>query len=175
MLRKADIDVDRIVGQLHRLDDRNAGPFEHAARMVALVDAGQDHRLGVKAEHRWRWPSPPPPAVAPVEHHHLEAGWQERIVQRPQIVGEDAIGERGNEHADGTGVRRSERAGELIGDVVQRLHSTCHALAEFRRDHLRPAQGARHGHRTDAGTRGNIAQRRTAQPVSTGRSRQLDP
>ena len=142
VLREADIDVDRVVGQLHRLNDGNAGAFEHAAGVVALVDAGEDHRLGMQAEHGGDGLLLLRRLVAPVEHHHLEAGRQEGIVQCPQIVGKDAVGERGNEHADGAGVRRGQGAGELVGDVAQRLHGACHARAQVRRDHFRPAQGA---------------------------------
>ena len=36
--------------EFHGLDDRNRGVLEQAASVFGLVDAGDDHRLGVLAE-----------------------------------------------------------------------------------------------------------------------------
>ena len=60
--------------------------------------------------------------IARVEHEDLEAGRQEGVVKGAQIVGEDAVGERGDDDADGAGARRGERARQPVGDVGELAH-----------------------------------------------------
>ena len=79
-LRQADIDVDRIVGELESLHHRHTGAFQQAARMRRLVDAGDDDGFRMLAKqcgddvlfHRQ--------GVAAGEHHDLEARRQQRVV-----------------------------------------------------------------------------------------------
>ncbi len=51
-MRQSDVDVDRIVGDLHRLDDRNARLAQQPAGPLGLIASGEHDRFGKLAERR---------------------------------------------------------------------------------------------------------------------------
>ena len=57
--------------------------------------------------------------VARVGDDDLKAGGQEDVVEGAQVVGEDAVGERGDDDADDVGARRGERARQAVGDIAE--------------------------------------------------------
>ena len=85
-------------------------------------------------------------------------------MKRPQIVREDAVGERRNDDADSVGARRGKGARELVGDVGEVAHRALDAMAERRRDQFGLAQDARRGDRADAGKLGNVEKSRASPP-----------
>jgi hypothetical protein len=70
-----------------------------------LVDAGDNHRLGMVAEKGGNGSLLLDRRVSRVEHEHLKAARKESIVKRAEIVGEDAVGERRHDSADGVSAR----------------------------------------------------------------------
>ena len=116
-MREADVDVDRIGRNLHGLDDRDAGLPQRSLRLRRLVDSGQDDRLRILAQRRRDGLFLVARRVVRIEDEDLKSRRHEHVVRRPQIVVENAIGERRNDHRDASGARRCERASELVRDI----------------------------------------------------------
>ena len=102
-VREANVDVDRIRRNLHGLNDGDAGPQQRLARLSRLVDASENDRFGELAERGRNRPFFVARRVIGIQDENLNARRHEHVVSRPQIVVENAVGERRNDHGDAPG------------------------------------------------------------------------
>src|SRR5436190_641105 len=90
-LREADIDVDRIIAELHRLHHRYARALEQAPGMCGLVSRGKNHSFRMLTKKSGNGSLLFGRGIAAVKDEDLKARRQKHIVESPEIVRKHAI------------------------------------------------------------------------------------
>jgi len=136
--------------------EAQAAAFEQLPGLGRLVDAGQDHRLGMMADQGRDRPLLLFLGVAAVQHQDLEAARQEGVVQSLQVFDEDAVGQRRNHHADDMRLRGSERACEVVWNISKLSHRSIDAPPHVVGNHFRFSQCTRNRDCANARARSHI-------------------
>jgi len=100
-----DIEIDRIIRHVHRLDHWNTGTGEHLPYAGRLVDPDHNHRFGMIAEHDLDRLFFLLVRVARVGDQHLDAAPLEHVLHAGEEVVEHTIGQRWNDHTHDVGAR----------------------------------------------------------------------
>ena len=153
--------IDRIVRQIHDLDDRASGIFQHGAGSGILIGAGDDHAGRLLSQHL------PDQAlllilvIMGVTDLYLQIAAVDTVVDPSQNVGEDVLGQRGNKDADHIGADRGQGAGIQIRNIVQLANGIVNHPPQRFGNLARITQRPRHGNGADTGATRHIGDCRT--------------
>ena len=151
--------VDHVAIDIHDLDHRDRGRFQHRARAAVMFQPRQDHPRGPPGQHVIQHRLLARERVVRDPNHRLER----RIVQLgrdpAEHVGKHQVRQRRNDHSDQIDMLAGQPAGDLVGHISQRLGGGQHLLARGSRDIAAIAQHPADGHFGHARGFGHIAQR----------------
>ena len=177
VVREADQHVDRMLGHVPRLHDRNADLEQALAQRRRVRDARQQHAFGTPAQHRIEQLVLVLVAVARQSEQHLISRARHRIAENLHGLGEERMRDRRHDRRDQPRLRRRQPARKPIRHVAKFLHGLAHAQERLRRDRLRRVEHARNGDRRYPGRRGDVgdanAFRRTARALGRSDERRV--
>jgi len=159
---------------IHDLDDRNPGVFQHGARGRGMLDPGNDDTRGAPGEHFVENGLFPVGTVVRHADDGLQPGVLQLIGNTRQHFRKDEVGKRRDDDADKVHPLRRQGPGDLVWHIAKRPSRLQHLFAGGIRHVAAIAQDPADGHLGNPRGLGYIAQSqrtagvdgRTAQGVS---------
>ena len=156
-MRKADHHVDRVWPDLHDLHDRTIGGFQHCTRLSRLVDPRDDQSGWFLSQEQAQQLLLLQDAVACVGELDTMTAAFGCVIDAAQHVGENIVGERGDQDSDHLGALRRECASGEIRHIAEFLGGTFHPRSFCYRECFRISKEAGCRDRTYACTFGHLS------------------
>ena len=150
--------IHRMAVDIHDLDNRNAGVFQHRARRRGMFQPRDDHARGPPGQHFVKHRLFAFGGIIGDTEDRLQAGILKLFRNAAQHLGKDEVRQRRHDHGHQVDPLRGQRARDLVGHIAQRLRRLQDLFARGIR-HVAPVpKHPADRHFRDAGGFGDVAQ-----------------